>query len=80
MADWLSGIDPTDLVRVELLRVTVEGTPSAVTHALVRLHLLSGTARVHPVTLDDPVIYETLADRVESLNRMLRRRRAPGRW
>ena len=76
MAEWLAGIDIADLVRVEIVRVTLEGTPSAVTSAVFRLHLVDGST----VLVDTDVsgkIYETLVADVAGLNAALwaRRRR-----
>ena len=52
MADWLSGVDPADLIRVEIVRVTLVERPSAVGAAILRLHLASGSDRLHHVNLE----------------------------
>lgn len=72
MADWMRGIDWADVVRVEIVRVTLEGTPSCVTSAVLRLRLRDGRA-VDEVARFDYVLYETLQATVRDANRDLRR-------
>lgn len=72
MAEWLSDVDRRDVVRIEIVRVTLEGTPSCVTSAVFRLHFVDGTTRLRETVVTDKM-YETLKDDVGALNRMLRR-------
>jgi hypothetical protein len=71
VAEWLSGIDPGDVVRIEIVRVTLEGTPSYVRSAAFRLHLVDGTTLVREAAVVDKM-YETLKDDVAAANRALR--------
>lgn len=72
VAEWLTGIDPGDVVRIEIVRVTLEGTPSCVTNAAFRVHLVDGTSLVKETAVADKM-YETLKDDVAAANRALRR-------
>jgi len=77
VADWLSGIDPADVVRIEVTRVTLSGVPSCVTSARLLLHFRDGSTAPYESAFEDK-IYETFRADVAALNRILpltRRRR-----
>ena len=69
---WLRGIDWRDVRRIEIVRVTLEGTPSCVVEAEYHFRLRDGrvVTRTLPV---EPVIYETFVADVAALNRWLSR-------
>ena len=69
---WLSGIDPTDVVRIEIVRVTLEGTPSCVTRAEFDVHLREGGIVVTTVCFEFGFLYESLVAVVRDTNRLLR--------
>lgn len=72
MAEWLTGIDPRDVVRIEIVRVTLEGTPSCVTSADLRVHLRDGRDGLSEVTFEFGFLYESLVTLVREANRGLR--------
>lgn len=61
-------LDWADVVRVEVVRVTLEGTPSCVTSAVLRLRLRDGREIDRAVRFDH-VLYETLQVMVREANR-----------
>lgn len=69
MTQWLSGIEPRDVVRIEIVRVTLEGTPSAVTRAWMRVVMRNGDSGVIGVPFPHGVMYEVLEDAVREANR-----------
>lgn len=72
VAEWLTGIDPRDVARIEIVRVTLEGTPSCVTSAVFRVRLRDGSTVVKEAAVAGKM-YETLKDDVAAANRALRR-------
>ena len=69
MAEWLSGVDPRDVVRIEIVRVTVEGRPSAVTKAYFAVHLRDGRTGETSLPFPGGVMYEVVEDLVRDANR-----------
>jgi hypothetical protein len=57
------------VVRIEIVRVTLEGTPSCVTREWLRVVMRSGESGVLAVPFPDGVMYEVLEDAVRAANR-----------
>lgn len=71
MNDWLRGIDLGDVVHVAVTRYTLTGSPSCVSHAILRVTLTGGQVHDVPVRFEHQPMYETLVGDVAMLNRQL---------
>lgn len=69
----MSGVDPRNVVRIEIVRVTLEGTPSCVTRAVFRVIFADGREITKPAEFAYGVMYEALVAEVRNANRGLAR-------
>ena len=75
MAGWLSGIDPADVLHVDIVRMELRGRPSCVAAADLRLFLRDGETALARVDYEHAPMYETFRDEIAAFNRWRLRQR-----